>query len=440
MAGDQEMLDSPDGLTDSERAEFAQMQEATAGDLPPVDPGAGAAAEAGAADGAASGDAGKVGAGGAADGVSGGDQGDAGAAAAAAAAGKDGAAADGEDDDDDGDAAAPVVGADGKPVQGADGQPVRRKARVSAKKYETEKQRADKLAADLNARDQLLARADERMRLINEALTAPRVDPNAKKPGEEEQAPPDPEQDAFGFMRWQGDKIAKLESAINEIKTGKQTEDGQRVVADVYKQDAVAFANQEPNFVPAYQHLMQSRMQELAMYFCGVDLTDANARKLTPQEIQRITSVAAEEERGIVENAIAQGRSPSQAVYQMARYRGFRPRTKEEIAAARAAANGGAVPGGNGAAKPNGNGAAKPAANGKGAENSGQAGGVTEEIERIIAGTEASLSLSDGGASPANPLTAQRLANMPEAEFNALLDRLEGSDPDAFRRLVEGQA
>lgn len=428
MAGDQEMLDSPDGLTDAERAEFSQMQESTSGALPPLDPGAGAAADAGAADGAAGGEAGKVGAGGAADGVSNGDQGD-----AVAAAGKDGAPA--ADDDDDEAADEPVLGADGKPALAADGKPVRRKSRVSVNKYNAEKERADKLAADLNARDQLLARADERMRLINEALTAPRVDPNAKKPGDED-APPDPEADAFGFMKWQGDKIAKLESAINEIRTGKQTEDGQRVVADAYKSDALNFARTEPNFVPAYQHLMASRVQELAMFFCGVDLTDPNARKLTPQEVQRVTSTAAEEERGIVENAIAQGRSPSQAVYQMARYRGFVPKTKEQIAAA---ANGGAAPGANGT-KPNGNGTGKPAANGKAAENGGKAGGVTEEIERIIAGTEASLSLSDGGASPANPLTAQRLANMPEAEFNALLDKLEGSDPDAFRRLVEGQA
>ncbi len=412
MAGDDDILDSSDGLTDAERAQFNEMQSATSGDAPVADQGAAAAdgaAEAGAADAGA--DAGK-------------------AAIVDAGAAKETPAADAATDDDDESADEPVLGADGKPVVGADGQPRRRKARVSANKYNTEKARADKLAADVQERDLKLTRYDERMRLLTEALTTPKAD--AKK--DEPEADIDLEADVFGGInqiRTQTRKeIADLKAAISEIREGKQTEDGQRAVKDTYEKDAIDFAGKNPGFWDAYQHLRASRVQELALFHFGIDLTAENAPQLTEQQANRIANDFNAEERGIAENAISQRRSPAQAVYQMARYRGYTPRQA-------AAASNGATNGANGHAN-GANGAAngKAPVNGGGAAANGKAN-VSEEIARIKAGTEASVSLSDGGASPSNPMTPQKLADMPEAEFNALMDRL---DPEEIRVLFEGRA
>lgn len=432
-----------DGFSPEERAQFAEMEKATAGDSAGSDAAGaagaeGAAGEGDAADAAAAAASKGDGAAGAANAA--GDA-DAGAAAKAGAAGAGAGDAEaeaeadtGEDDDDDGDE--PAAGAaDGK--VGADGQPARRKkGRVSAKKYQDAEARATAAEARAAAAELTTARFDERMRILNEALTTPK-----QKSGEAEDDDPKPdkEADAFAYMDWQERQLAKLAKRLDGVQQGTQHRDEAQTLASTYEGDARDYVAREPNFGFAYNHLMQTRVQQLALYHFGVDLTEPGA-KLDPQQVANIQRDIAAEEQGIVAAALRAKKSPAEAIYKMAKATGYRPKTKEQIAEMMAGArgNGGAAPaagaGANGANNGAGNGAngGKPAANGKAPAKVD----VAAEIKRIKDGSEASVSLSNGGGSSPSPLTPQRIANMTDAEFAELADNIS---PEEWQMLVEGR-
>ncbi len=304
-----------------------------------------------------------------------------------------------DDDDDEPAAAAPQPGA--APAQ-------QQPRRVNYQKFARLEQRYKDLQKQFNEREQTNTRLDERLRLLNEALATPQQTP------QEEDPEPDPEKDIFGHNAWLKRQFTKQQQALEEIRSGRQSETEETQIARTYEDDARIFASREPNFVPAYQHLMNSRLAELAMYYFGKDVTEEGVQ-LSAQEVQRIKQTAAQEERQLVQEALQQGQSPAQRVFQLARARGFRPQ-----AAAPAAQ---AAPG-NGAVQP-----AKP--NGAAAQPS-----VTDEIAKIKQGQAAALTLSGGGGVPSNPMTAEKLANMSQEEFNRLMDTLE---PDEWRTLMEGR-
>lgn len=356
-----------------------------------------------------------------------------GAAAAAAAAAAEGEAGDDEDDDEvDGAADAGKVGADGKPR--------RKPPRVSGKKYATEKARADAAETALRERDQLLARADERMKLIGEALTKPKE----AEAVVDDDPEPDAEKDIFGWVAWKKRDDIKLRKEIADLRAGRQGDKADQNLTTTYERDSAAFGQREPNFWPAYEHLMNMRVVQMARTMFGINLMREGAPALTKDQGDRIANAVRAEEKSLAEDAIAAKQSPAEVIYDLALTMGYTPKTREELAAARAAR----APGANGAGA--GNGAAKPGANGKDAANgagknggqpgvNGKGGSVSEEVERIKAGSESALSLSDaGGGGGSNPMTPQRLAAMPQDQFDALMERI-GDDPDEWQRLVEGQ-
>ncbi|MFA6267674.1 MAG: hypothetical protein WC670_18400 [Pseudolabrys sp.] len=381
-----------DGFTAEERAQFAQMQSEDTGpapsEAPPVDPGA-----------------------------------------APPVAGEQVPGPDDEDDDDDnGDAG--VAAADGRPQPpAADGS--KPKKRVSFGKF----QRADqaRIAAEEKAAklEQNQARLDERLKIINEALSTPPASDAAPKTAAEEDPEPDPEADVFGWINWKKRDDARLRTELTELKTARQTEAADNSVATTYISDAQRFVQQEPNFPAAYEFLMANRTAELAQYYFGKDLLEGE--KLTPEEEQRVIKTIVQEEKQLVEGAIKGNKSPAEQVFKLARARGFRPAPPaaavDPAAAAAAAAGGAAKPAAAAAAAPGS--LAAPAAAGAAA-----AGSVTDEIARIKAGTEAARSLSSGGGAPSTPLTAERLANMPEDEFNRLMETLPESQ---IRALMGGE-
>jgi len=309
---------------------------------------------------------------------------------------KPGAAAE-TDEEDEGEeaAAAPKLGADGKPEEK---QPPRR---VNYNKFARMEERAKAAEKDRDIVKENFARVDERMKLLNEALMSPKE----QKKAEEEDPEPDPEKDVFGWINWSRRKTATLEQKLNGMQEGQQTSAAETQIANTYVDDARSFQQTEPNFVPAYQWLMANRTLELAQYFYGKDLTEEGAT-LSPQEGARIKQAIAAEERDLVAEAVQNRQSPAKRIYGLARARGFRP-----AAAAAAAANG--------AAKD------AAAANGKAAPGSlAEAPKVADEIGRIRKGSEAALSLSQGGGSPGSPLTPERLANMNDEEFGVMLDEM----------------
>lgn len=328
---------------------------------------------------------------------------------------------DGEDDD------APASNGAATPaVPGQEAKQAPR--RVNYAKFQRLEAKYKDLQSKFSEKEQTTTRLDERLKLLNEALT-PRTQQQAPV---EEDPEPDAEKDIFGHNAWLKRQLVKQGEALAAIQEGRQTETHETQIARTYEDDARQFVSREPNFVPAYQYLMNSRLSELAMYYFGKDLTEEGVA-LTAQEIQKIKSTAAGEERQLVAEALQQGQSPAQRVYQLARARGFKPQAAAAPAAPRPAANGAANPTNGAAAPTNGQAAPAPLATNGGAAPA--APSVSDEIARIKAGQEASLSLSGGGGVPSVPFTAQKLADMPQAEFDRLMDTL---NPDEVRALMGG--
>jgi hypothetical protein len=327
-------------------------------------------------------------------------------------------AADGDDDEDEEEAAAepaggaaPASGDPGAPpVAGAPGEPaapgtVVPKRRVSARKYERAEEARKVAETERDTLRQNQARLDERMRIINEALTAPA---QPVKTAAEEDAEPDAEKDVFAWIAWKKRDDVRVREEIAELRTGRQAEVEDTTLANTYTEDARSFAATEPNFVPAYQFLMANRTYELAQYFFGKDLTEQGVQ-LTTEELGKIRGTIGNEEKQLASEAITMKQSPAKRVFALAKARGYRP-----AAAAPAAKT---------------NGAAAPAAAAPGGlAASAAAPSVVAEIANIKAGSEAARSLSTGGAAPPNPLTPEKLANMSDEEFGALVDGLSPTE------------
>lgn len=411
-----------DGFSPEERAQFAAME--TADGSAPADTGGDAGGAPGGGDGAAAGAAaaGDQGAGKGAGAAAGGDGGDKSGGAvdpavAARKAAQDALAGD-DDDDDDADHGGQQAGQQ----QNGQQQP---KKRVSAKKYNRLQTAFNELQARLNQQDVDRARLDERLAILNEALT-----PKQKAAQQEEDPEPDPEKDIFAHNAWLKRQQLSLSKKLDDLMSGRQQERQSNDLATAYMQDAQQFSANEPNFVPAYQHLIGSRTVELAMFYFGKDITDGQTQ-LTPQELQRVKQEIAGEERALVEEAIKNKQSPAQRVFMLAKARGYRP------AAATAAGNGaGAAPaGGQGAgAQQNGSGAPAGGQNGAAPGQNGaqQGGNVVDEVERIRAGQEAARSLSNGGGAPPRQLSAETLLKMDDKQFGELLEQMTPEDERRF--------
>lgn len=369
--GGDELFDSPE-----DRAAFEQMR----GDAP----GGPAADRGGASDGQ-----------GADQGGAGGDQQQVGGKKEPAAG------ADGDDEGDD-------EGDDQPGAQSGDKPP----RRVSGKKYAAAAERVAKLEQELNAERVKQARIEERLTLLNEALTAPPQQQQAKK--EDEDPEPDPAEDIFGHNAWLKRKTERLEKKLNDMSEGTQRREQAVTESTNIKETFAAardeFVKAEPHFMDAYQYALGTRMVELAGYLFGKDLI--GGEQLTPQETIQIRNHVNAEEQKIVANAIKNNRDPAKAIFMMAKGRGWRPPVAQQQQADQ-------QQGGKTAeTKPNGNGnGAKPNGNGQQQQPS-----VVEEIERINNGQKAALSLSNGGGSPNSAMTIERLLAMDDDEFGAVLD------------------
>jgi hypothetical protein len=293
------------------------------------------------------------------------------------------------------------------------------KRRVSARKYERAEEARKVAETERDTLRQNQARLDERMRIINEALAAPA---QPVKTAAEEDPEPDAEKDVFAWIAWKKRDDVRVREEIAELRTGRQAEVEDTTLANTYTEDARSFAASEPNFVPAYQFLMANRTFELAQYFFGKDLTEQGVQ-LTTEELGKIRATIGNEEKQLASEAITMKQSPAKRVFALAKARGFRP----GAAAAAPAAVPGSAPGTNGAGAPA---AAAPAAAGAPGSIAAPAAApsVVAEIANIKAGSEAARSLSSGGGAPPNPLTPEKLANMSEEEFGALVDGLSPSE------------
>ncbi len=289
---------------------------------------------------------------------------------------------------------APVQAAPPEPVEEDDPEPA--KDSPFYPQWKREKTRRQELQRELKAREDSIAaerastaaerekwaRLDERLRVFQQA-----VEPEPQQPA----APPDPESDPFGYMRWLGEQVTGLAGKTDQVTTSVQERDAATELKETYLQDAKAFATRQTDFGPAYNWLMANRDAELT----AAGYTD-------PAERMRIITL---DERDIVARSLMARQAnpsapgPAQIIYGLAKARGFQ-------APAPQLGNGAARPGNGAAAQPPSATAAPPS--------------VTQQVESIQRGQAASRSLSSAGGAPApTGIDLAKLADMDDNEYLA---------------------
>lgn len=242
------------------------------------------------------------------------------------------------------------------------------------RKQEQEARKA--LEVQLSQRNEAFARADERLKLLSEAMM-----PRAEDAKPED--PPDPEQDIFGYVKWQAKQIAQLNGKLGESAKVSEAERSEQQLRQSYQSDALRFAQEQKDFGDAYSFLIKGRDAELQAY--GVSDPAERAQMIV------------EEERGLVARAVKDNASPAQRVYALAKARGYAPKAAEE---------------------PKDKAAAKSP--------------VVEQLENIQRGQSAAKTLSSAGGSPSDALTAEALANMSEEDFAIYLAKTPKSQQRAL--------
>ena len=242
--------------------------------------------------------------------------------------------------------------------------------------FHKERARRKELEVEVTRLREQYARGDERLRLVTQAMQqgAPQAQQQAAgQPQAQAPAVPNPEEDVFGYIAHLKAEIDALRGGQQQMTEAQREEREFNTTVGTYQADIARFAQAEPTFADAYQHLIQSRAQELA--FAGV-----------PQN--QITKAIQADELALVRASLAAGVSPAERVYQMAKLRGFTPKVAEPAQSA--------------------------------APATPPAESPADRAARIQAGQQAAgRSLSGAGGAPAAEMTVERLAEMSEAEFEA---------------------
>lgn len=250
-----------------------------------------------------------------------------------------------------------------------------------------ERARAEAAETALNEMREKFARGDERLRVLNEAFQGRQA--ASAQPAAEAPKVPTPEEDIFGAYHALKAEFDALKGGVNQQTEAQRVEREQREVLTDYQTDARRFMAAEPTFGEAYNHLVQSRAQELAL--AGV-----------PQD--KVLAEVAREELEIAAACRRAGVSPAERIFAMAKIRGFVAKAPEPAAPATPAAS---------------------------AET------ATQKAERIAAGQAGpGKSLSAAGGAPAGEVTLETLAGMSEKDFEAFANK----NPDKLARLMGAAA
>lgn len=170
-----------------------------------------------------------------------------------------------------------------------------------------ERVKRQELEKTLTAEREKLARLDERIRLINEAI----AQQNAPKPT----APPDPEQDPVGALRHQQEQLLNFQKQQQEAEARRQQDEQLSSIDNAYKRSWAEFTRSTPDGLDAYNHFTTA----LDSYFQARGVTDQQQRE----------QLVMQEERQIAAVALQQGKSAAQIVYEQAKAMGYAPKAAE---------------------------------------------------------------------------------------------------------------
>jgi hypothetical protein len=277
----------------------------------------------------------------------------------------------------------PVDGAETPAPAGADGQPVvveptapPQQGMVPHAALHEERERRKQVEQAMVEERRLRALTEERTNLLLQSLARGGV-PQQPAVQEIPTLDKDPVGYLVGTLQRQGEVIQALTQ--NEMQRNQFVQQSSGVMN--LQQHAIAqereFAAQNPDYQSALDHLMKARHADLVEVGCDA----AERQQILTQEALAIA------ERGMRTN-----RNPAEIIYKLAQQRGYKK------AAEAALPDVGVAPG---------------------AE-------ATARIVNAAAAQQQNRSLSNARGSAQVPLTAQRLAEMPEAEFAKMIGTPEG--------------
>lgn len=176
--------------------------------------------------------------------------------------------------------------------------------------------------------------------------------------------PPNAEQDPVGALRYTQQQLAQLQSAVAQQVRSQQLQ-------SAYVAGATEFSRGNPDFAEAYNHMIQSRANELRVLGAP---EAAIARQLRIEEEQMVAA------------SVSAGRNPAEVAYAAARARGWQPR-------------------GSSGKPPAGNAAGAALANGR---------------------ASAATALSSGGRAQREAISAEDLSRLSGRDFDAGWEKLFG--------------
>lgn len=209
--------------------------------------------------------------------------------------------------------------------------------------------------------------------------------------------PPTAEEDIFGNVKHVGETVAQLQKRLDDADAATKAQGEQSAFVNNYKADAETFKAKSPDYMDAYNFVLQARANELL----SIGYDNPSDPTLTPDEAhaarKALHDALTADEYAIAEMAFAKKKSPAEMLYNLAKQRGYKP----------AAAAGAEGEGGKGA----------------------------ETLDRIERGQAANKSLTTpGGATGDAGMTAERLLAMPLDQFEAWADK----NPAAAKRIMGG--
>lgn len=239
-----------------------------------------------------------------------------------------------------------------------------------------ERERRKSVETENQALREKMARAEERLSVLNELMQPAANDKTAKGADKDadpfKEAPIDPDEDIFGAFKQMQRQNAALLQRMMAGETRAQEQGAASDMKSAYLADAQAFVAKEPAFRDAYVYLIGNMHAELE----AMGIADKAARE----------AQIAQQEQAFVAQALAGKRSPSELIFTVAKARGFAPKAA-----------------------------------------TGETNGGNGQLDGVRRGQNATMSLAKAGGKGAEGLTLEALAGMSEDEFIEAASSMSGA-------------
>lgn len=265
--------------------------------------------------------------------------------------------------------------------------------------FHAERVRRQALESEIKARDEKLARAEERLTMMTQIMEGQR---QAQQPAQTPTQPEpevdiDPEKDLFGAFKQLMERNKKLNDELASTKQMTTEQVAQMQMVDRYRQDITRFSGENADFFDAYRHLTNTRRAELKV----LGFTD-----------DTVGNQMAAEERALAMKAMKDGRSAAQMMYELAKAKGYAKSTPAPTPTPTPPAPQAQLQPAPQPLPP------MPVVQPQPAMPALQTNpAAAQRVQNVQNGMQAAATLTGSGGSPGEGMTVDQLVNMSEADF-----------------------